>query len=80
MIDLVATEYKIPGKELYIKARKFYGDTPTSWGVYDRMDAVYSKKKKEFEYEPMPSSRTNKWLKEHRFDSLEEIKALFCKE
>lgn len=51
---------------------------PASWAVL-RSGAVMSKKDGGFSYEPIPSSRTKKFLVEHRFASPEEAFMAFKK-
>ncbi len=41
---------------------------PNKWAIR-RGSSVMNKKTGQFEYEPLPSSRTDKWLKDHRFNN-----------
>jgi hypothetical protein len=70
-MKMIVTEYQL--NDFKIKAREIVDSEVTSWGVY-MSSLVYSKKNKQFEWEPLPSSRDNEWLKDHRFNSLEEAK------
>lgn len=41
------------------------------WKISDG-SSVFSKRNKDFIYEPLPSSRTDKFIKDTRFDTIEE--------
>jgi hypothetical protein len=67
-----------------VEAMKHFSDNPNSkyrykitfggvgWSVRDSMDQVLSKSTGGFEYESMPSSRPDGWLKDTRFETVEE--------
>lgn len=59
----------------YITKRKQLDET-LKWSI-DYDNCVYSKKRKDFIYESQPSSRTDKILKDTRFDSMEEAFQVF---
>jgi len=56
-----------------IEATKYNEETniPNTWAIR-KGSFVMSKKTGEFDYEPRPSNRDNKFLKEYRFKSPEE--------
>ena len=75
-MNLIITEYTVPHSgtlPLTIRARHFdLQGQPCSWALCQG-DYVYSKKRKQFEYEPLSSSRTKDFLKDHRFSSIIEV-------
>ena len=57
------------------EATKLENGIPTSWAVKDGHFCL--SKDHQFEYEPQPSSRTEEWLKQHRFKTAEEAYDFF---
>ncbi|MFH0779374.1 MAG: hypothetical protein V1928_00770 [Parcubacteria group bacterium] len=51
----------------------------TAWAIYGNVDYCLNKKTKKFEYEPLPSSRTSAYLRNHRFSTAQEAIAFFRK-
>lgn len=68
--DLKPVKYQIRN-DIFIELA--YGrDNIERWKIMLGGISCLSKKYKEFEVEPQPSSRTDEYLKDHRFDSAEE--------
>jgi hypothetical protein len=78
LVTTYAIDYK-PEYRSFIKVEATeYNEDHTAvvkWAVRET-HFVMSKKTGEFEYEPSPSSRTQKFFKEYRFDTAEE--AITC--
>lgn len=65
------------GDMVTIKAVKFTNDgKPISWAIYHK-GLCMSNADGSFQFEPNPSSRSNKFLKEFRFTSLDDAKATY---
>ncbi len=75
ILDNFTLEGSYPGS-VYIEQKKQY-DNSYKWAVYFHSNCM--DRKGNWEMEPMPSNRTEEWLKENRFDSLSEAKNCFCK-
>lgn len=56
----------------------FSGITSIRWGIYLNGNSM-NKESGMFDYEPMPSSRTDKFLEEHRYSSYEEALETYLK-
>jgi hypothetical protein len=61
-----------------IVATKYEAQTVTKWAIRRRGDCM-SKKNGNFDYEPQPSSRDEKYFKEYRFDTPEEAATAYKK-
>lgn len=71
-------DFKTPIAELTNGGKDFSNLKPTLYGIiFD--GCAMSKKTGEFEYQPMPSSRNEKFEKEFRFSSYEEAKEAYLK-
>jgi hypothetical protein len=78
MNNLVVLTYGLSFFEPYggwitIEATNFDDNhLPISWAIRKPGGSCFSKIVGGFDYEPLPSSRTDKFLAEHRFNSPEE--------
>lgn len=69
--NLIISQYLILSDNVQIQA-KLQRDKSIKWAVVSSSGFVFSKELKCFEYEPMPSSRTDEFLADTRFGSAEE--------
>jgi len=74
-IELEVSKYRVKGYDkLWIEERK-QRDGSYKWAIYNTMgNMCWNKKEQSFVLEPMPSSRSDKFLKETRFVFEEAVK------
>src|SRR5665213_3281958 len=84
-MKIIPTRYRIEVAErgeredvpFTVELRSLIGQ-PETWAVcYD--GACLSKQHNDFEYEPLPSSRTPEWKADHRWEHLDEAVNAFSK-
>jgi len=63
---MIPTEFLTEDCQYRLTLRSFKKDEKEPWGIFNIMTLRLSKKGT-FDFEPIPSSRTDEWIKEHSF-------------